>query len=69
MYHLSVLDPMSTCNCLLVCLEEIKEWSDLHPMHHILFIEIELKIYGDFLQVQHFRMFLLYEKSVLYCSS
>lgn len=51
MFHLSVLDPMSSCNCLSVCLEEIREWSDAHPAHHILFIEIELKLTGDFLRV------------------
>ncbi|CAM9318805.1 unnamed protein product [Scytosiphon promiscuus] len=50
-FHLSVLDPMSTCNCLSECLEEIREWSDAHPSHHILFIEIELKLTGDFLQL------------------
>lgn len=51
-FHLSVLDPMSSCNCLSVCLEEIREWSDAHPAHHILFIEIELKLTGDFLRVR-----------------
>lgn len=51
MYHLSVLDAMTTCNCFSVCLEEIKQWSDMHPAHHILFVTIELKVYGDFLQV------------------
>ena len=51
-FHLAVLDSMSSCNCLSVCLEEIKAWSDVHLAHHILFIEIELKIYGDFLRVR-----------------
>lgn len=51
-FHLAVLDSMSSCNCLSVCLEEIKAWSDVHLAHHILFIEIELKVYGDFLRVR-----------------
>lgn len=46
---------MSSCNCLSMCLEEIREWSDAHPTHHILFIEIELKLTGDFLQVRMIR--------------
>lgn len=52
-FHLSVLDPVSTCHCLSECLEEIREWSNAHPTHHILFIEIELKLTGDFLQVRY----------------
>ncbi|CAM9955126.1 unnamed protein product [Ectocarpus sp. 6 AP-2014] len=50
-FHLSILDAVSSCNCLSVCLAEIREWSDTHPTHHILFIEIELKLTGDFLQL------------------
>eukprot|EP00903_Cladosiphon_okamuranus_P019957 g18340.t2 len=50
-FHLSVLDPMTSCSCLSACLEEIREWSDVHPAHHILFIEIELKLTGDFLRL------------------
>ncbi|CAB1118253.1 unnamed protein product [Ectocarpus sp. CCAP 1310/34] len=50
-FHLSILDAVSSCNCLSVCLAEIREWSDTHPTHHILFIEIEFKLTGDFLQL------------------
>jgi len=50
-FHLSVLDPMSSCHCLSACLREIREWSDKHPTHHILFIEVEIKITGDFFKV------------------
>lgn len=46
-----MIDPLSTCNCLVSCLEEIKAWSNLNPMHHILFLDIELKLTGDFLRV------------------
>ncbi|CAM9996803.1 unnamed protein product, partial [Sphacelaria rigidula] len=50
-YHISVLDPLSTCNCLSSCLEEIKSWSDANPTHHILFIDVELKLTGDFMPI------------------
>eukprot|EP00752_Nemacystus_decipiens_P003459 g3194.t1 len=50
-FHLAVLDPMTSCNCLSACLAEIRQWSDAHPAHHILFIEIELKLTGDFLRL------------------
>lgn len=70
-FHLSVLDPMSSCNCLSECLQEIKDWSDIHPAHHILFIIIELKLYGDFLRVgvlfqDHVFCFVLIFLRVLY---
>lgn len=51
MFHVAVLDAMTTCNCLSECLREIKQWSDAHPAHHILFLDLELKLTGDFLRV------------------
>lgn len=51
MFHISVVDPQSSCNCLQSCLEEVRAWSDLNPLHHIIFMDIELKLSGDFLRV------------------
>jgi hypothetical protein len=42
-YHLPVLDDRSTCDTLVQCLAEMKEWSDANPDHHVLFILIEPK--------------------------
>ncbi|CAM9318285.1 unnamed protein product [Scytosiphon promiscuus] len=50
-YHISVVDPLSSCHCLLSCLHEIRVWSDLNPSHHIIFMDIELKLTGDFLRI------------------
>lgn len=52
MYHISVVDSKTSCNCFRSCLEEILAWSDLNPMHHIIFMDIELKLTGDFLRVR-----------------
>lgn len=50
-FHISVMDPLSSCHCLLSCLDELRVWSDLNPMHHIIFMDIELKLTGDFFRV------------------
>lgn len=50
-FHISVVDPLSSCHCLRSCLDEIRAWSDLNPTHHIIFMDMELKLTGDFLRV------------------
>ncbi|CAN0223778.1 unnamed protein product [Ectocarpus sp. 12 AP-2014] len=50
-YHISVVDALSSCHCLLSCLQEIRAWSDLNPMHHVIFMDIEMKLTGDFLRI------------------
>lgn len=42
-YHLSIIDPESTCKTLTNCLKVLEEWSSEHPLHHLLFVMIEPK--------------------------
>ncbi len=42
-YHLPALDELSTCDLLTDCLRALKNWSDAHRAHHLLFIQIEPK--------------------------
>lgn len=42
-YHLPFFDPETTCAYLVECLGLIRDWSDVHPGHHILFVFIEPK--------------------------
>jgi hypothetical protein len=42
-YHEPSYDEQTTCKNLVTCLEEIKGWSDAHPAHHPLIVQIELK--------------------------
>ncbi len=42
-YHSVYGDPESTCDLLYDCLMLLKNWSDAHPGHHVLFIFIEPK--------------------------
>ncbi len=42
-YHVPILDDRSTCDKLVDCLKEMKNWSDANPGHHLLFILIEPK--------------------------
>jgi hypothetical protein len=37
------VDEATTCPTFVACLEEIKGWSDAHPAHHALFVQIEPK--------------------------
>ncbi|MEZ4298075.1 MAG: Ca2+-dependent phosphoinositide-specific phospholipase C [Polyangiaceae bacterium] len=36
-------DKGTTCATLVECLSTMKGWSDAHPAHHVLFVQIELK--------------------------
>lgn len=42
-YHISVIDAVSTCDLFGGCLGTIKGWSDLHPQHLPITIWIEIK--------------------------
>jgi hypothetical protein len=42
-YHLGVVDPLSTCHAFTECLAIVRAWSDAHPWHHTIFVHIEPK--------------------------
>src|SRR5688572_23467590 len=42
-YHVPLLDEKTTCRLLTDCLKVMKAWSDAHPAHHTIFIQIEPK--------------------------
>ncbi len=42
-YHVEVVDPRSTCERFLDCLVELRRFSDAHPGHHPIFVQIEPK--------------------------
>lgn len=42
-FHLPVIDEVSTCRLFTECLQRIKEWSDTNPGHHPIFIWVEPK--------------------------
>lgn len=42
-YHLPIIDPLSTCNWFTDCLALIRNWSDAHSGHQPLFIQLEPK--------------------------
>ena len=42
-YHISVIDPESTCGALAGCLGQIGNWSDAHPLHLPIVVWIEIK--------------------------
>ncbi len=41
--HVPHADPLSVCPTLDRCLEQVKGWSDAHPAHHALVVQIEVK--------------------------
>ena len=41
--HIAVVDELTTCDLLLDCLATLRTWSDAHPGHHPLFVQIEPK--------------------------
>jgi hypothetical protein len=45
-YHLPLVDQNTTCRLFTDCLSIIKTWSDAHPGHHILYVQIEVKYPG-----------------------
>lgn len=42
--HVPLLDPKTTCATFRECLETLKRWSDFHPGHHVIFVQLEPKI-------------------------
>lgn len=42
-YHLEVIDMMSTCATLTDCLQAMRGWSDAHAEHHMLYLMLEIK--------------------------
>lgn len=42
-YHVPLLDEQTTCRLFTDCLRVMKTWSDAHPAHHTIFIQIEPK--------------------------
>lgn len=42
-FHIPVIDQQTTCETFVECLEDIKGWSDANPLHHPLFVWMELK--------------------------
>src|SRR5690606_36707085 len=42
-YHVGLFDPSSTSDLLLDCLVELRVFSDAHPGHHPIFVQIEPK--------------------------
>ena len=42
-HHIPGLDDGTTCSSLQACLQVMKRWSDAHPDHHALFLQIEPK--------------------------
>lgn len=42
-YHVPTVDDQTVCGTLAACLTIIKTWSDAHPLHQPLFIQIEPK--------------------------
>ncbi|MBO6939084.1 MAG: hypothetical protein JJ863_29210 [Deltaproteobacteria bacterium] len=41
--HIPTIDEETTCDLLLDCLSTIRAWSDAHPGHHPIFVQIEPK--------------------------
>ncbi len=46
-FHLPLLDSASTCPDLATCLQTVRQWSDAHPGHHLLWVLIEPKDEAD----------------------
>lgn len=42
-YHVALLDPVTSCNPLSACLAEIATWSGAHPGHLPIFVLLEVK--------------------------
>jgi hypothetical protein len=42
-YHLYLVDEGTTCRLFTDCLQLMKTWSDAHPAHHPIFVQIEPK--------------------------
>ena len=46
-FHLPLVDDRTTCAYFLECLAVIRRWSDAHPGHHPVFVQIEPKPFYD----------------------
>lgn len=42
-HHLPLLDETTTCATLVACLTTLKTWSDAHPAHQPLYVQLEMK--------------------------
>jgi hypothetical protein len=42
-YHIALVDEVSTCDLLLDCLADLRRFSDAHPGHHPIFVQLEPK--------------------------
>ncbi len=42
-HHLPLLDETTTCPTLVACLTTLKVWSDAHPAHQPLYVQMEMK--------------------------
>jgi hypothetical protein len=42
-YHLPVIDEQTTCRTFKDCLGALKTWSDAHPAHHAIVVQMEIK--------------------------
>jgi hypothetical protein len=42
-YHLPVVDTGTTCALFTECLQTLRDWSDAHPGHHPIFVQLEAK--------------------------
>src|SRR5690606_6563602 len=45
--HVPLLDAQTTCATLRECLETLRDWSDAHPGHHPIFVQLEPKTSFD----------------------
>ena len=61
--HVPFLDANTTCSPLTDCLSVMKDWSDLQPEHHPLFIMIEPKDFYDDVDIEDY--FSSLEKKIL----
>ncbi len=53
-FHIWKLDDVSTCDLFVDCLAELRRFSDEHPGHHPLFVQIEPKGSTDDMSVTEF---------------
>jgi len=42
-YHLPIIDEVSTCDVFTDCLQLVADWSTAHPAHHLVVLQLELK--------------------------
>lgn len=42
-FHVTDFDPDSVCHTFIDCLQELKRWSDAHPTHVPITVDLELK--------------------------